>query len=395
MKICIYSGEIPSTVFIERLIEGLAKKHTQIILVGYIKKQKEYPENIKVRGYTNKWSKLWLFLRLRLLFLFQRSEWKKLKSIRKKNENLNTLSKILNWYIKTMPIVWYKPDIFHLQWVKNINEWLFLKEFCIKIVVSLRGAHINYSPIASQKVKNKYIENFPNVNGFHGVSKSICSEAGKYGIPADYCKVIYSGLDLTYFTYHKKKQVPGNQYPIRILSVGRAHWKKGYIYALDACKLLQSNDIPFTYEIVGGKSEEILFQVHQLNLTEKVTITDTLPFNQIVEKIRQSDILLLSSVEEGIANVVLEAMALGTAVISTDCGGMSEIIKNGENGWLVPVRNPKAIFEKISEIRKQPIKNIIGITQKGRMDIEKNHNQEKMVNEMINFYKKIKYKETN
>ena len=55
----------------------------------------------------------------------------------------------------------------------------------------------------------------------------------------------------------------------------------------------------------------------------------------VKELIKNADILLLSSVEEGIANVVLEAMALGTLVVSTECGGMNEVIKNNENGFLV------------------------------------------------------------
>ena len=58
---------------------------------------------------------------------------------------------------------------------------------------------------------------------------------------------------------------------------------------------------------------------------------------------RSFDVLLLPSLNEGIANVVLEAMAIGVPVISTDCGGMSEVVILDTTGWLLPVRDSKAI----------------------------------------------------
>jgi len=68
----------------------------------------------------------------------------------------------------------------------------------------------------------------------------------------------------------------------------------------------------------------------------------------------QYDVLLLSRVEEGNANVVLEAMAVGLPVISTDCGGMREVVSNGETGWLVPPRNPAAIAKALEKFIHLP-----------------------------------------
>ncbi|MFL2983043.1 MAG: glycosyltransferase [Candidatus Neomarinimicrobiota bacterium] len=68
------------------------------------------------------------------------------------------------------------------------------------------------------------------------------------------------------------------------------------------------------------------------------------------KKIKLSDCLILPSVEEGIANVVLEAMALGTPVISSNCGGMNEIIRNKENGYLFQKRNPKYLSKVMEDV---------------------------------------------
>jgi glycosyltransferase involved in cell wall biosynthesis len=60
----------------------------------------------------------------------------------------------------------------------------------------------------------------------------------------------------------------------------------------------------------------------------------------------------LTSISEGFGNPILEAMACGCAVVSTDCGGPHDIIKHGENGFLVDVGNTQAIAEKTTRLLK-------------------------------------------
>ena len=68
---------------------------------------------------------------------------------------------------------------------------------------------------------------------------------------------------------------------------------------------------------------------------------------ETISQLSNSDLLLLPSIEEGISNAVLEAMILGVPVISTNCGGMVEVITNNKNGFIVPVRDPDSIAETI------------------------------------------------
>jgi colanic acid/amylovoran biosynthesis glycosyltransferase len=166
------------------------------------------------------------------------------------------------------------------------------------------------------------------------------------------------------------------------------------MFALDACHILQNRGIPFTYEIIGGCSEEMLFQIHQLGLTENVVVKNATPFNQIIKIIQQSDLVILPSVEEGIANVVLEAMALGTPVISTNCGGMPEIIQEGKTGWLVPVRDPEALANKIVHVSRAPAEEINRITAQARRYIENYHQLDGMTEGMINLYNQTIYAES-
>jgi starch synthase len=67
-----------------------------------------------------------------------------------------------------------------------------------------------------------------------------------------------------------------------------------------------------------------------------------------------ADVFVLSSVEEGLPTVVIEAMALGKPVISTSVGGIPEIISNGVNGLLVPPRAPKILARAIEKVLENP-----------------------------------------
>lgn len=66
--------------------------------------------------------------------------------------------------------------------------------------------------------------------------------------------------------------------------------------------------------------------------------------------LQQGSLLVLSSLQEGFPNVILEAMAAGLPVVATDVGGLSEIVKHGETGWLVPPKDIGALADAISHL---------------------------------------------
>ena len=201
------------------------------------------------------------------------------------------------------------------------------------------------------------------------------------------CRVVYSGLELgklpAFIPNKRKHSVCG------IISVGRPHWVKGYNFALDAMKLLKDQQVPFRYVIVGGCTEELVFQITDLGLDDFVSIENTMDFDDIFPLIAESDLLLLSSVEEGIPNTILEAMALGTVVVSTDCGGVKEIITDGKNGFLVPIRDPEAIADKLREVTSLCECELDRIRVRARETIELRHSQRRMVDDMTDLYRSV------
>ncbi|MGV8813793.1 MAG: glycosyltransferase family 4 protein [Gelidibacter sp.] len=385
LRIAIYSGEIPSTTFIERLITSVADTGAEVILFGALHKQPKYNPRVKVVGYRpTRFSKFWCLFRFTvLLTLFKRAEKKRLETYLKQQQTTDLYTKV-----KYYPVLWYQPDVFHIQWAKGLDDWMWVQDFGMKLVLSLRGAHINYSPIADSKLAGMYHRNFPKVNGFHAVSEAIALEAGKYGANRAAIRVIKSGLNLEDFAF-KLKEFDSNT-PLNIVSVGRDHWKKNYRSALDAMFILKQQGVPFQYHIIGVvENEALLFQRAQLGLEKEVSFIEAMPFNRVKEFIQQADVLLLPSVEEGIANVVLEAMALGTLVVSTDCGGMAEVVFPNQTGFLVPVRDAQAMAMALVEVSQLSLEDYRGITFKAREFVERNQSEETMVAGMMEVYERV------
>lgn len=382
-KIAIYSGEVPSSTFIERLISGVAESGCEMYLFGSLKKRTTYRQpNIRRITYSDTtFSKgIHLLKYSMLLFLFKNKAKRKLDAFIKSHSPYPNLSKV-----KYYPVLWHHPDVFHIQWTKNINDWMWVQEFGIKLIVSLRGTHINTSPITSPYWAASYTNCFPKVDGFHAVSKAIVSEAQKYGASPKKIQVVYSGLDPIEIPLRKSVNPR-----FKMIAVGRKHWVKGYPYALESCHLLKNAGMDFDFQIIGAAdSEELQYQRVDLGLEKEVQLLGKLPFIEVQQRIQAADVLLLSSVEEGIANVVLEAMQLGTLVLSTDCGGMGEVIKDGVNGFLVPIRNPEAMaaaIQKIQKLSREEKEKIIAAAQE---TIENRYTTTTMVKGMLGLYNQV------
>src|SRR5690606_40299686 len=129
------------------------------------------------------------------------------------------------------------PNIIHLQWPSVIPwfEDVLLKQE-IPVVLSQRGFHSNVRPFVDEGNYQYLKKWFPKMAGFHSVSKAISANGNKvWHSPQKLDRVVYTGLDLRQMCFSGAYQ---QSQPLRLLSVGRNHWKKGYDYALRSCKLL-------------------------------------------------------------------------------------------------------------------------------------------------------------
>ena len=107
--------------------------------------------------------------------------------------------------------------------------------------------------------------------------------------------------------------------------------------------------------------------IHELDLTNEVELLPKMPQSAVFDEMKAADVLLLPSLEEGIANVAVEAMALGTPVISTDCGGMEELITHKKEGWIVPTYSVEEMANQILEFSQMDVNEICKVKENARL----------------------------
>ena len=89
-----------------------------------------------------------------------------------------------------------------------------------------------------------------------------------------------------------------------------------------------------------------------MGLSDRVSHVLRPSLTELVELYRGADVFALPSDEEGLGLVVLEAMACGTPVVATRCGGPEGIIEDGIDGYLVPRDNPRVMSERLEMLLK-------------------------------------------
>lgn len=136
-----------------------------------------------------------------------------------------------------------------------------------------------------------------------------------------------------------------------ITALGRLAYQKGFDVLIDAFTEFHSEYPHYKLMIFGEGElrEDLQKQIMNNNMKDYIKLVGT-NANAIFE-IAKSEIFVLSSRYEGMPNALLEAMAVGTACIATDCvSGPRELIVNNENGILVPVDNKEILCSKMKEL---------------------------------------------
>jgi glycosyltransferase involved in cell wall biosynthesis len=167
-----------------------------------------------------------------------------------------------------------------------------------------------------------------------------------YGPLAAHVQRIYNGLDLDEFSY-----CPPVDRPPVILAVGRLVEKKGFDDLIDACALLFERGCLFRCRIIGAGAlrPALQAQIERLGLQGRVELTGPVPQGEVIKEMHNAALLAVPCIigadgdRDGLPNVIQEALAVGTPVISTDVTGIPEVVRDGETGLQVPQHDPAAL----------------------------------------------------
>jgi len=170
-------------------------------------------------------------------------------------------------------------------------------------------------------------------------------------------KVVYNGCDTTRFAPASNRSAVRASLGVLadtrlMLFCGSVIERKGIRNLVRAWNRHAADWPDWRLAVVGRLVEPAL--VRELAHAQRVTIVGPVSHDRVTAWMQAADAYVQPSLYEGLANATMEAMATGLPVITTDTGGQRELIDNLRNGLLVPVEDPRALYEAFGAIARDP-----------------------------------------
>ncbi|HEY3462261.1 MAG TPA: glycosyltransferase, partial [Gaiellaceae bacterium] len=250
-----------------------------------------------------------------------------------------------------------EPDIVHFGYGVLAAGRMHLRDALgCRAIVSFRGFDLNSFRLDDPSV---YDDVWRSADMLHLVSEDLWRQAQRRGCPPDRPHlIIHDAVDVgqLHAPARRLEEIGTPDRPLRLLSVGRLHWKKGHEYALAAVKQLADDGLAVDYRIVGegGQRESTEFTIRDLGVTESVRLLGARPTAAVRELYAWADVLVHPSVTEAFGVAVAEAQAMGLPVVCSDAGGLVENIVDGVTGYAVPRRDPARLAAAIAQLVQDP-----------------------------------------
>ena len=231
-----------------------------------------------------------------------------------------------------------------------LGRWLKLP-----VTITLRGTEARHSK--DKVLRPRLIEALKRADRIISVSDSLRNLALDLGADPLKARVVTNGVDAEkYFPADRKEmrlkfKIPENAKVL--ITVGGLVERKGFHRVIAILPALRAHYPDLHYLIVGGASAEgdwggrLKQLVADLDLEDYVHFLGSMPPEALREPLSAADVFVLSTRNEGWANVLLEAMACGLPVVTTDVGGNAEVVPEKYLGTIVPFDNQDALQEAL------------------------------------------------
>ena len=296
----------------------------------------------------------------------------------------------LKWLYLRTPFMGRRYDLIHVEFGYFAPQNVELKEILgCKLVCSFRGSDIAAAPLKNCRL---YEEVFGSADALHLASGFFRKEALRRGCRQDMPYAVITGaVDTAFFCHGRSRPGYSGDGPLRLVTVSRLTWLKGYDYALEAVRFLITSGLKVRYRIVGpmGDAEDaIRYAIDDMRLSEVVTIAGPASRESVRSHYEWADIYLHPSVQEGISNAVLEAQSMQLPVVVSDAGALPEAVEDGVTGFLVPRRDARAMAEKIKLLADDPaLRGQMG--QAGRKRVLEKFRIEDQIDKFYTLYRNL------
>ena len=297
---------------------------------------------------------------------------------------------------KIIPILDKNPyDIIHCHFGPNGKLGILLKEIGAisgKCITSFHG--YDMSDYIRSHGNHTYDHLFKKGDLFLPISERWKEELIRLGCSGQKIIVHRMGIDTDNFTF--RARIHRKDGRVKLLTIARLVEKKGVQYGIQAVAKVLKKYPGIEYRIVGdGPLKNTLEHlVKELNINKNVTLLGWKQQEEIIELMKDADILLAPSVtgengdQEGIPVVLMEAMAQGLPVISTYHSGIPELVQDGESGFLVPERDISALSDRLEYLIDHP-EIWFEMGKAGRKHVEENFDIDKLNDRLVDLYQQL------
>ena len=223
----------------------------------------------------------------------------------------------------------------------------------LPLVISARGSDINLLP-QNPAVRRRMLAAAKRAQALVAVSAALGRRMVEIGLPEEKIHILRNGVDLDHFSVRDRaaeRAALGLDGPL-ILSVGNLYELKGHHLIIEAL-----NQHPAATLVIAGSGPEraaLEARAQELDVGDRVRFVGSVAQSDLVRYYNAADLLVLASSREGMANVLLEALACGTPTVVTPVGGNPEVVADRAAGVVLHERSAQAIADGILQVLTTP-----------------------------------------
>ncbi len=306
-------------------------------------------------------------------------------------EKLSFLKRLWRIYLNSEILVENNVKAIHYLFANNAIGKLELSEvLCAKTSIGLRGYDITFYPLNHP---DSYNSNFwSKIDSIQYNSEDLYKWALIWGANPQTVKTkITAAVNNEFIKNEIEVKVRPDISVIKLIFIGRLHWKKGIDSLFRVMELLKKEGMDFSFDIIGDgpEMEKCRFMVRLLGLENNITLYGKLSQETIAELLDDADILLAPSLQEGCSNVVLEAQARGLYCVVSESEGMKEVVENGVTGKICERFADLELQQAIQDYQKIEYNERLIIAQYAVRRIKQDFNREKQIEEWSNYFQSL------
>lgn len=254
-----------------------------------------------------------------------------------------------------------KPDLFHAHFAVDAAYFMdVLRSSNCPLVVSCYGYDVSSFPNRYMGWGRYYLHPvWKRADLVLAMSKDMSEDLVRLGCPDEKIRIHYYGIDLTRFEYVQRDSMAT---PVRILFVGSLSERKGVEDILRAFARIASRRSQVELRFVGSGPLRTTLEhlTRALDLETRVSFAGFVRHENLKDELSQAHIFchpsrtLENRSKEGIPGTIVEAMATGLSVVTTRHAGIPEMVRDGEDGFVVAERDVNAIAQALLILVDKP-----------------------------------------